>query len=72
MSLDPDFLSEESLLVLFNEDVDVVVVLDVHLDVVEQVPVAHGLVIDSTQGWNRGLSLHKLGEVVVLDVSESS
>lgn len=66
----PLFLSEQTVPVVANYHINVVVVLYVHLDVVEDVPVANGFVVDISRRGNRRLSLHKLGKVVVLHISQ--
>lgn len=56
--------------VLLQNQIDIIVVLDVHLHLVEDVPVAHCLVVHICDGGNGCLPLHKLRQVVVLNVTK--
>ena len=70
--LNPNFLSKLPLLIILYENVDVVVVFNIHLHIVKQVPVTHALVIDVIQRRYRCFSLHQLRQIVVLHVSQRS
>lgn len=66
----PRLLRELACHVVPDNHVEVVVDLDVHLDVVDEVPVAGGLLVAVAGGGDGGLALHELGEVVVLHVPQ--
>ena len=64
-------VGQKSHLIIFQDDVDVVVKLDIHLNIEEDIEITVALLDVATFVWNRALSRQDFGQVVVLNISES-